>query len=523
MQEGSYQVGYYLRRNASMFPNRLALVCRETELTYQELNAMANRMGSFLMAKGIGKGDRVAYLFRNGIEPVVIWWATQKIGATAVPLNTGLPVEEILLALNDADCRAFLCHDSFWDAIRAVVPRCAALRFACHAAADVMDGAWWDMLSQGSEGEPTVSIGGADESLVLFTSGTTGRPKAVMRTQQMVREYANLLAIENNDSRRQEVMLTHTRLFHTGGWQNMMRMAVLTGTLILVDKVEATQIFAYIERYRVTQIFMMPPVMYQRLYNDPSANRFALTSVRDVFCSGGKCSYEYAMSAFTLFPEAVLRFSWGATETCTPTSTILTQEEIVAHPELTGTCGQLNTLCEVRLTDCFGRDVPDGEVGEALVRSPMVFHGYSNFRELSDKLLEPDGWFHTEDLMRRSKDGYYFIVDRIKDMIKTGGENVYAQEVENVLRDHPSIADCAVIGVPDPRFGEAVAAAIVLKRGQTLEDHQLLRFCKENLASYRVPKYWALMDELPVNNVNKIQKSVLRERAAELMKPIRLG
>ena len=199
---------------------------------------------------------------------------------------------------------------------------------------------------------------------------------------------------------------------------------------------------------------------------------------------------------------------------------MLSREEFLKKPDLCKTVGRINANCEMKLVDNDGNEVPVGEVGEGLVRSPAVFRGYIKNEELNKRVLD-NGWFHTEDLLRRDEDGFYYLVDRKKDMIKTGGENVYAQEVEDVLRNHPAIFDCALIGVEDARFGEAVAAAIVLNPGMELSDEDLIAYCRANLPSYKKPRYVAFVDALPHNVTGKIQKSVLRENADKLFRPIR--
>ena len=517
----SYQVGYFLLRNATMFPDRTALIYDTTKISYLELNQMANKLGNHLLRRGIQKQDRVAYMFRNGAEAVIIWWATQKIGATAVPINTNLNEQEIVTMLQDAECKAFIYHENFSRYVSYFQENCDTLRvFIRRAPNSKRDDNLQYIFDSDEIEEPKVEILANDESLLLFTSGTTGRPKAVVRTQQIVREYALMMAIENGAPPSGASVITHMRLFHTGGWLNMMRMAVQAGTLVMLDNVNPEEVFSQIEKHHISQIFMMPPVMYQRLFDSGKWEKMDLSSIQDVFCSGGQCSQEYVTSIIKMFPQAVLRFSWGSTETCTPTSAVLTKEDIIKRPELVSTCGKVNANCEIKLVDESGLPVLSDHVGEALVRSPMVFHGYLNVPELNENVFDNDGWFHTEDLMKCSRDGYYFLVDRKKDMIKTGGENVYAQEVECILRMHPAILDCAVVGIPDPQYGEGVAAAIVLKDGNTLDPKEFIQFCKSKMPSYRKPRYWAFVDHLPVNSINKIQKSVLRTQANEIFVPI---
>lgn len=336
----------------------------------------------------------------------------------------------------------------------------------------------------------------------------------------MMREYGLMLAIENDNSHRPEVALTHCPFFHTACLSILVKMLALCGTFVLVDKVDSDFIFDQIEKYHVTMMLMVPPLLYMRLYDSGLWKKYDTSSLREAQFTGGKCSMDYVHKIFTMFPNCKLRPSYGSTEVCASCSAVLSREEFERRPELCKTVGRINANCEMKLVDNDGNEVPVGEVGEGLVRSPAVFRGYIKNEELNARVLR-DGWFHTEDLLRRDEEGFYYLVDRKKDMIKTGGENVYAQEVEDVLRNHPSIFDCALIGVDDDRFGEAVAAAIVLNPGCTLSDEELIAYCRANLPSYKKPRYVAFVDELPHNVTGKIQKSVLRENADKLFRPVR--
>ncbi len=517
-----YQFSYFLIRNANCYPNRFAVIFQDQELTYRELNQRANRLANSLSQLGVVKGNRLAFWFRNSIEWVVIWYATQKIGVTAVPLNINLLTDEIARTMNVAECNSLIYHEEFSDKVHEARELCPRLeRMICYG--DKVPNGEYDLnqlCEQGSDEEAQINLYGEDESMVVFTSGSTGVSKGVLRTQQSVRDYALLLAIENDNCHRPEIFLTHNPLFHTGGFVSILKMAVLCGTIILENNFDPGQILKHIERYRVTQIFTIPPNLYTRLSQYPDWQKHDLSSVREAQCTGGKLSMSLAMTIFDLFPNCRIRPSWGTTEICGSTSVLLSHQDIMENPERIKSVGKLYTMVEIRLVDEQGNNVPDGEVGEALVRSPYVFREYLHMPEKTIQVLQKDGWFHTEDMMKRDQDGYYYLVDRKKDMVKTGGENVYAQEVESVLRDHPAIYDCAIIGVPDAKFGEAVAVAIVLKPGATLKPDELIAYSKANLPSYKKPRYWAIMDRLPTNSIGKIQKNVLRDQAANLFTKI---
>lgn len=509
-----YQVGYFLTRNAHCYPERTALVADGVKFTYRELNAAANRLANALSGLGVAKGDRVAYLFRNGAEWILLWWATQKIGATAVPLNVYLLTPELAEILHVVRCKVLLYQEEFADKVEPLRELSGALSVViCQGKTIPTDQLNWNDLCRSENVEQTqAALTGEDESVILFTSGTTGAPKGVLRTQQMVRDHALMLALENDNSHVPEILLTHCPLYHAGGLLCVLKMAALCGTLVLVKRADPEWILPLIEAHRVTQILMIPPILYQRFVKDDSWRRYDLSSVQEALCSAGKNSYEYSRTMLRLFPNCRVHPSWGSTEICSATGTLLSKEQLQENPHRATTVGKLNQLVELRLVDESGDDVPDGAVGEAIVRSSMVFNGYLNRADLTEKYLE-DGWFHTEDLMRRDADGYYYLVDRMKDMIKSGGENVYAQEVEMVLQKHPAILDCAIIGVPDDCLGEAVAAAIVLAPGACFTAQELLDFSKKRLESYKKPRYWALIEKLPVNNIGKLQKNVLRDNA----------
>ena len=504
-----------------MYPDRLAFVFKDKRYTWSELNREVNRLANSFSSIGLKKGDRVAYMFANCAEVILVFLATQKLGATALPINTHFLSGEISRIMDVVDCKAAVYEQRFSDTIHAAATAYGKLEHMIVLGESMSDELNLTQLMDNPDcHEAQVDLKADDESVIILTSGTTGTAKAVLRTQSMMREYGLMLAIENDNSHKPEVALTHCPFFHTACLSILVKMLALCGTFVLVDKVDPEFIFSQIEQYHVTMMLMVPPLLYMRLYESGLWKKCDTSTLREAQFTGGKCSMDYVHKIFTMFPNGKLRPSYGSTEICASCSAVLSREEFERRPELCKTVGRINANCEMKLVDADGNEVPVGEVGEGLVRSPAVFRGYIKNDELNARVLEPDGWFHTEDLLRRDEEGFYYLVDRKKDMIKTGGENVYAQEVEDVLRNHPSIFDCALIGVEDARFGEAVAAAIVLNPGASLTDEELISYCRANLPSYKKPRYVAYVDELPHNVTGKIQKSVLRENADKLFRPI---
>ncbi len=337
----------------------------------------------------------------------------------------------------------------------------------------------------------------------------------------MLCDYALKLALENENVSTPEVILTRCPLFHTGGMSQMLRAAALGATLVLPQKIDADEIFSLIEKYQVTQMLMIPPQLYARIADSPVKRDYNLSSMKMAQYTGGKCSVEFLGKIFGMFPNARIRTTYGSTETGSPLSMLVSHDQIVAKPELVNSVGRLTPLYNVRLVNEAGKECGPGEVGELLVKSSIVFDGYWMNEELNAKVIDSEGWFHTEDLLKFDEDGYYYLVDRLKDMIKTGGENVYAQEVEDVLRGFPSVVDVSVIGIDDPVYGEAVGAAIQLKSNtQEPRDSDLTAYCKGLLPSYMKPRYVAYVEAIPRNVTGKQQKSELRKHAKELFRPI---
>ncbi len=509
-------VSSFLTRNTTCYPGRTAIVCGDTELTYAQLNEKSGVLAAALYRIGIRQGDRVALLLRSSIEWVLFWHACQKLGAAPALIHVKLLNEELIRAIELADVTALVYSDDFAEKAAAIAGRCPRVKalIGC-GSLNCADGSrgflFSELMNSGCRAGPLpdIEVNEHDPCVIMFTSGTSGPPKGIVRTQGMFREYALVMAVSNGSGSDPEVIITPAPLYHASGLSCMVKALILAGTLILVDGFNCDLIGRQTEQYRATQVLLVPPSSYQRLYATGVQNRYDLTSIKKVLLKAGKCTRECCENIFEMFPNASVCPSWGSTEISNATYICISRDEM----DRFGTIGKANCLTEIRLLDENGNEVPCGVPGEAHIRSPLVFSGYIKEPERTRKTFR-GRWFNTEDILRRDEDGYYYLMDRKQDLIKTGGENVYAQEVERAISGYPCIQDCAVVGIPDARFEEAVAAAIVLKKGCSIDPQDFLTFCRSVLPSFKKPRYWAIMDRLPVNDIGKVQKNVLRANAS---------
>ncbi len=496
-----------LRRRAELSGDALALVDTATgrDLSYAVLDDRIARLAAHLrVAAGVDRGDRIAVLSHNGHELIELLFACARIGALLVPLNWRLAPTELIEIVEDCEPTVLVADDANAAPATAVA---AATGVELHLA---LRGAQIDgavdyeqaLAAAGPQADPHWPAE-TDAWYLLYTSGTTGRPKGVIQTPRMA--LANLVNIGVPiDLTSADVTCNVLPMFHTGGINLYTLPTLLVGGTALVPRTfDPAEVLGLLEA-RTTAFFGVPAV-YQLLADQPGFDAADLSGVRS-WASGGAplpvpLIHRYAERGITI------RQGFGMTETG---PTVFLIEEAAALSKA-GSVGRPQLLAEVRIVDVDGRDVPEGEAGELLVRGPGVTPGYWQRPEATAAALEPDGWLHTDDVARRDADGHYTIVDRWKDMYISGGENVFPAEVERVLDEHPQVAESAVVGVPDDRWGEVGKAVIVPHREGELDVDDLLGHCRARLAGYKVPRHVELTDELPRNAAGKILK---RELAA---------
>jgi acyl-CoA synthetase (AMP-forming)/AMP-acid ligase II len=497
--------GHALRR-----PAHPAVVCGATRLDYAALARSVQRIASGLRTLAIAPGDRVVVYLPNGIEFVQAVYAAFSLGAIAVPVNTRLTARELEHVFADARPAAAIYHASGRDAVRSGIRRAAGCRSVVVGEAGPGETAF-EALAASPAAAPAPPAPEPDDCLILYTSGTTGAPKGAVLTHanmivQNLLMHGTAWGIDGDDR-----YLVLTPLAHRAGVSRLFNALGLGGTLVILDRFDPARTIETIERERITVTGLVPTairMLLPELRQAPSR----CDSLRRIIVSTEAFPVPLKRELLALLPRAEIHSVFGSTEALV---TSLGHAEQFTHP---ASVGRPLPGVEVRLVDDDGRDVPDGEVGELAVRSGppgrfATLRGYFNRPEETAAAIR-DGWFHTGDLARRDADGYLYIVDRKKDMVLSGGFNVYSKEVEAVLATHPSVGEAAVIGVPDEVYGEAVAAFVEPSAAGARDAQALIEHCRAQLAGYKKPKHVFFVDALPRNSTGKVLKNELRAFAA---------
>ncbi len=485
-------------------PERSAIVFRDRALTYRELHARADAAAALLRGLGIGAGVRVLLMSPNVPEFAVGYLGILRAGATVVPLNPLLKAEEVRYVLEDSGAHAMVGLEASLPLLRAARAglgrACPVLSLDGPAAGDAGDVSFPGTAQVGRPFAPAPASGD-DVAVCLYTSGTTGRPKGALLT------HANLIA--NVQSFRmvlhvseEDVFLAALPLFHAYGATVLFLEPLSIGATVVVEpRFVPDAVLRAMVQHRVT-LFAGVPSMYAVLAATPRPGG-DFSSLR--LCISGGAPLPVAVAeAFEAKYGVPIFEGYGPTE-CAP---VLTVNPPFGVRKL-GSVGRPIPQVELRIVDDQGNPLPAGEVGEIVARGPNVMRGYLN-RPAETAAALRDGWYHTGDLGRVDADGYYYIVDRKTDLILVGGLNVYPREVELVLTGHPAVAEAAVVGVPDPIRGEAPKAFVILRNGERVSPQDLLQWCRQRLANYKVPRSVAMVEDLPRTVTGKILKAAIR-------------
>ncbi|NTW97221.1 MAG: long-chain fatty acid--CoA ligase [Oscillochloris sp.] len=499
-----------LEQSARRNPGKIALILDDYKLRYAEVNGAANKVANALVQMGVQPGDKVAIMLPNTPHFPICYYGILKAGATVVPLNVLLKHNEVQYHLEDSDSVALIAFEGFLGE--------AAQGFrgaeGCHNLVVVQvpgstnplpEGAtsFNQIMAEQSPAFDTVQTSPGDTAVILYTSGTTGRPKGAelshfnMFFNAMVGVEKLLMVKED------EIGLAVLPLFHSFGQTCVMNaLLYVGGTITMLPRFEPVKAMEIIQRDKVTY-FAGVPTMYFYLLNHPETSKYDFSTLR-LCVSGGSAMPVEVMLTFNAKHNVTILEGYGLSET-SPVASF----NHLDRPTKPGSIGTPIWGVEMRAVDPQGNSVPAGELGEIVVRGHNIMKGYYKRPEATSESIRK-GWFYTGDLAKVDADGYFFIVDRVKDMIIRGGFNVYPREIEEVLYGHPAVAEVAVIGVPDPALGEEVKAVVAFKPGQTATEQELIDYCKERLAAYKYPRSVEVRDTLPKTATGKILKRELK-------------
>ncbi len=491
-------------RRAELNPERVALIFEEQEIRFGEFGDRVRRQASLFRTCGVCVGDRVGYLGFNHPALLETMFAAQAVGAIFVPLNYRLTAKELTYIINDAGIHTLVVDD----ALQAVLMSARHDLCCTHYFSSESDAVGWRHLEpERAAAEPlaaAVSVDQHDVAVIMYTSGTTGLPKGAMLTHGNIL-WNNINATLAFGSSRDDIILTAAPLFHVGGL-NVMTLASfhIGSTVVLLRTFDAGRVLADFERYRVSHMFGAP-AMFLFMSQHPKFADTDLGSVQNLICGAAPVPE----SLIELYAARGVDFcqGYGLTETA-PFSAFLTPEW--ASSKL-GSAGQPPLYSDTRIVDVNNQPLPVGERGEICLRGPNIMKGYWNRPEATAAAIDGEGWFHSGDIGYFDKDGFLFICDRLKDMVISGGENVYPAEVEGALYKHASIAEVAVIGLPDEKWGEAVTAVVALHDGHHLTLEELREFAQPLLARYKLPLRLHVVVALPRNPAGKVLKFVLKD------------
>lgn len=500
--------GDIISRSAPRWPEKTALVFGDNRYTYRELNQRVNRCANALLKLGLVRGDKAGILCHNCDQFIIYWFALMKIGAAMVPVNWAYKGREIEYVVNHSEARVLLCEDGLIDAVESVKGRMTTVETFFYVGLNrtkVPDG-WIDfqsLLSQEhSSQEPEVEVYGDDAAVMIYTSGTESQPKGVITTHLNL-EISMGPAVVDVMLYEGVVTLHGLPLFHMASlWKTLMTTA-LGGTSVLMVHPDPRKILEITQREKVNH-WVWVTTLYATLLQIPNIRDYDLTSLKTGLIFGSYISPRLLANWKELLPHLRFISAYGQTE-C-QLITAISGDDLTAKP---GSVGRTMLITQLRIVDENGAEVPAGQAGEIVIRSPNLMKGYFKEKEKT-ALTWRGGWHHTGDVGRLDEDGYLYFIDRIKDMIKTGGENVASTEVEEIIFAHPKIAEVAVFGLQHPIWQEAIAAAVAPKAGQSVAEEEIIGWCKERLAGFKVPKKVIVLETLPKSVTGKILKKDLR-------------
>ncbi|WP_342514452.1 long-chain-fatty-acid--CoA ligase [Sporosarcina sp. FSL K6-1522] len=499
-------IGTSLTINANRHPDKMAITCEGRTYSYWELNREVNQMANGLLALGLKKGDKVALFMKNSDHFVIAFYAIMKAGLVAVPVNFRLTAGETSYIVEQSESAAVICDAEFEAVIADVKHKVKGLQHVIVQETATSPGhVTWDAVKSVDTSEPDVVVLSTDDAEIMYTSGTTGQPKGALFDHQRIIN-VNMGVIMGVEMTKNDRVIHLAPLFHSA----QLNLYLLTGIMLGMSTVifrdfHPVKVLETIEEHQITFFFAVP-AMYNALLQVPTASNYDVSSIRTCMYGAAPMAPALIEKSMELFGTDQFYNLCGLTEGG-PGGVYLSPE---GHKTKLGAGGKALFFTNVRVVNEQMEDVKPGETGEFIIKGETVMKEYYRKPEETKKTFY-DGWLLTGDLATIDEDGDITLVDRKKDMIISGGENVYSVEVEQVLNSHPQVLEAATIGLPDEKWGEIVGAVIVLKEGETIDEEELQNYCRTKLAGYKIPRKFMYTDVLPRNASGKILKYQLRE------------
>ncbi|MBS3788160.1 long-chain fatty acid--CoA ligase [Candidatus Bipolaricaulota bacterium] len=509
MSESIKTIGYWLTKWSQLEPGKPALVEGNNELSYREFNSRVNRLANSLRDNfNVKKGDRIGILLSNRMEFMEDWFAASKLGAILTPFNFRLAEEELEYLFEDASPQILFYEQAFEEKVKSVDPSSTGIEHVVEITDEKTD-EYVKTVNSGKKEEPGARVKMDDPCIIPYTGGTTGLPKGAVLTHKNI-TYHTLSMIKNYvDITSRDTTLTILPLFHTGGFDIFSTPTIYQGArLVLQRTFDPEEVLKNIEKYGVNLMFGVPTI-YKQIAESPKFEETDFSSLRALTCGGDYCPPEIIKK----YQDRGIKFvhGYGLTESGPGVLSNVYTDEKAEEKSRGGSVGKPFFYSEVKIVDDDGNEVSQGKTGELLTKGPHVMKEYWNKPGETKEAFKGE-WLKTGDLAREDEDGYYYIEGRKKGMIVSGGENIYLSEVERALASHPDIAEVAVIGVPDEKWGQVGKAIIVPEGKKELPRERLIEYCGGRLAKYKIPKFFEFTDSLPVGPAGSIEKEKLRQK-----------
>ena len=501
-------------------PDRDCVVFEGERYTFSQVNERTNRLANALANLGIKKGERVAILQVNCPQYLELYYAVAKVGGIFVPLNFRAKEEELGYMLSNAEAVALFVGDRYLDMVNAMRPQLPFVRHYVSIDSKQANMLYYEkLLSSASPDEVVTEISDDDITILMYTAGTTGRPKGVPLTHNSFSIYV-LGNVDPASPDIEEKNLLTVPLYHVAGTQALLAAVYGGRTLVMMRQFEVKEWMETVQQEKTSRA-MLVPTMLKRVIDNPDFDKYDLSSLRVITYGAASMPFEVIKKAIEVMPDVRFINAFGQTETASTITALGPEDHVIRGTEaekekklkrLASSIGRPMPDVEMKVIDDEGRELPLGEVGEIVARGPRVMSGYWKDAEKTAKAFTKDGWLRTSDTGYQDEEGYFYLAGRADDLIIRGGENISPEEVENVLYSHPKIEEAAVIGIPDPEWGQQPRAIVVLKEGESGTPEEIIEYCRQKLSSFKRPRSVVFVGELPRNPMGKVLKRVLREQ-----------